>query len=306
MASPSPSATVAFLGTGTMGLPMARNLLRAGFVVRAWNRTREKALALTDDGAEVTATPAEAAAGADVIVTMLADAAAVAAVADGEAAGFLGAADQDAVWAQMSTVGLEGIERCQQLAERSRIALVDAPVLGTKGPAEQGELTVLAAGEPPALARCRPIFEVLGSRILELGPVGAGTRLKLVINHWLVVLVEALAETIALAEALGVDPRRFLDTIKGGGLDTAYAQLKGNAILERRLEASFSLKMARKDAGLVVEAARRQGMDAALARVVAERMQRAIELGHGDEDMAATYWASVEPAERGSSTERGS
>ena len=124
--------TVAFLGTGTMGLPMARNLLRAGFGVRAWNRHPERAAPLAQDGAQVTESATEAAAGADVVVTMLSDADAVIAVADQ----FLPAVDPGPVWAQMSTIGLEGIERCQGLAEEHGIALVDAPVLGTKAPAE--------------------------------------------------------------------------------------------------------------------------------------------------------------------------
>jgi 3-hydroxyisobutyrate dehydrogenase len=291
--APSVPLTVAFLGTGTMGLPMAGNLLRAGLAVRAWNRSRERAEPLARDGALVTDTPAQAAAGADVVVTMLTDAAAVISVAAGEG-GFLGAADRSAVWDQMSTIGVEGIERCEELAQEHGIALVDAPVSGTKAPAEQGQLIVLASGDAASLERCRPIFDAVGSRTLELGPAGAGTRLKLIVNEWLLALVEGVAEAIALAEALDLDPHRFLELIEGGPLDSPYAHQKGNAIIERKFDPSFSLKMARKDAALVVEAAARAGMDAALARLIGERMDRAIDLGHGDEDLAATYWASVD------------
>jgi 3-hydroxyisobutyrate dehydrogenase len=130
---------------------------------------------------------------------------------------------------------------------------------------------------------------VIGSRIEWLGPAGAGTRMKLVVNNWLVGLVAALAESIALAEGLEVDPLRFLDVLDGSAVNTPYAQLKGKAIAAGNFEPSFALKMARKDVGLVLDAARRAGLELEVARAVAQLMDRAIEHGHGDEDLAATY-----------------
>jgi 3-hydroxyisobutyrate dehydrogenase len=127
---------------------------------------------------------------------------------------------------------------------------------------------------------------------VELGDAGEGTRLKLVINSWLVILVEALAETIAFAETIGVDPERFLETIDGGPTGPAYAQLKGKMMIAREFDPAFSLALARKDAQLVLEAAERHGFDAALVEIVARKMDAAIEAGHGDEDMAATIYAS--------------
>jgi 3-hydroxyisobutyrate dehydrogenase len=283
---------VAILGTGIMGFPMARNMARAGLEVRAWNRTREKAEPLRDDGLMVAESPAAAANGADVIVTILSDADATTAVMAGPA-GAASAMPDTAVWAQMATLGLSGIERCAAIAEERGIALVDAPVLGTRKPAEDGELVVLAGGSPEALERCRPVFEAVGRKVVECGEVGAGTRLKLVLNNWVLALVEAVAETIALAEALNIDPARFLETIEGAPMDSPYAQLKGKAILERKLEPSFSLKLARKDVALVIEAAQRHGLDLALPPAIARSFDRAIELGHGDEDMAAAYFASA-------------
>jgi 3-hydroxyisobutyrate dehydrogenase len=134
---------------------------------------------------------------------------------------------------------------------------------------------------------------VVGARIIELGEAGEGTRLKLVINSWLVILVEGLAETIAFAEAIGIDPEKFLETIDGGPTGPPYATLKGKMMIARKFDPSFSLALARKDAGLVLEAAERHGFDAALVEVVARRMDEAIEQGHGDEDMAATFYASA-------------
>jgi 3-hydroxyisobutyrate dehydrogenase len=286
---------VAVLGTGTMGAPMARNLVEAGFEVRAWNRSPDKAEAVADDGGDAAVacpTPADAARGADFVMTVLADGDAVEDTMTGDDGGLAGMAD-DAVWLQMSTVGLVATERLAELASERGIAFVDAPVLGTKQPAEQGELIVLASGPRDARERAKPVFEAVGSKTVELGDAGEGTRLKLVINSWLVTLVEGLAETIAFAEAIGVDPQVFLDTIDGGPLGPVYAQLKGKLMINRDFPAAFSLALARKDAGLVLEAAERHGFDAALVRVIADKMERAIELGHGDEDMAATIYASL-------------
>jgi 3-hydroxyisobutyrate dehydrogenase len=280
---------VAVLGTGVMGAPMARHIAAAGHEVRAWNRTRERAEPLRREGIAVCDEPGEALAGADVAVTMLSDAAAVEAVADPVLAGL---AAGGGVWAQMSTVGVEAIER---LAERSRTAgvpLVDAPVSGTRQPAEQGTLLVLAAGPPDARERCAPVFDAVGSKTAVLGDEpGAATRMKLVLNAWLIALVEGLSEAILLAEGLGVDPRAFIELIDGGPLGPPYAKLKGTLMIDRSYPTSFSLALARKDAQLVAEAAERAGVDAPLARLAAERMGIAVDAGYGDDDMAAAIEA---------------
>jgi 3-hydroxyisobutyrate dehydrogenase len=272
---------VALLGTGTMGAPMGHRLLAAGHSLRVFNRTRSRAQPLAADGAVVCATPAEACAGADVVVTMLADAPAVeAAVAGIDLAG--------AAWAQMSTVGVTATER---LAARGGAAFVDAPVLGSRPQAEAGQLTVLASGA--ARGRCAPVFDAVGARTIDLGDEpGAGTRMKLVLNHWVVALVEGVAETVALAEGLGLDPQAFLDVIDGGPMGPPYAALKGRMIIEREYPPSFSLRLAHKDAGLIVEAADAAGLDLPLPALVRERMGRAIDAGHGDADFAATAEAS--------------
>lgn len=279
--------TIALLGTGTMGAPMARNLLRAGFAVRVWNRTATKAEPLADDGATVTRSPAEAATGATYLITMLHDLDAVAGVAPDA----LAALPPEATWLQMSTVGLEGSRRLAAMAAEHGTTYVDAPALGTKAPAEQGKLTVLACGPQGVHERCERVFEPLAAKTVWLDGELGGTRLKLVMNSWVVALVEATAEAIGLAEGLGLDPRLFLDTIAGGPLDSAYAQTKGAMMLDRDFPASFPLRGAEKDAGLILEAAREAGVDLAVTDAVRRHMARAVELGHGDEDMAATYYA---------------
>ena len=281
--------TVAVLGTGIMGAAMARNILTAGMQVRAWNRTREKAEPLAEDGATVADTPEEAADGADFLLTMLSDASAVEEAVGGD---LLPALAEGGVWLQTSTVGLEGNERLEKLAADGGVSYVDAPVLGTRQPAEQGQLIVLASGPEEVRDRCQPLFDAVGSKTLWLGPAGAGSRLKLVVNGWIVGLLGVLAETIAFAEATGVDPAKFLEVIEGGPLGLPYAQLKGKMMIEEEFPTSFSLELARKDAALVLDAAEKENLEMAVTEAVAARFDEALEAGHGEEDMAAVYQAA--------------
>ena len=215
---------VAVLGTGIMGAPMARNLAAAGHAVRAWNRSPEKAQGL--DGVEPAATIADAVRDAEVVVTMLSDADAVEAVVED-------ALVDGAVLVQTSTIGPEATASVAERAAAAGVPFVDAPVLGTKGPAEQGKLIVLASGPEDVRERVEPVFEAIGSKTLWLGEAGAGSRLKLVVNTWLVSLTEGLAEAIALAEALDLDPQTFLDVIDGGPMGPPYASMKGKLMIER-------------------------------------------------------------------------
>lgn len=287
--------SIAVLGAGIMGAPIAANLAAAGHEVHVWNRTRDKAEAI--DGVAVADSPAEAVAGADIVITMLSDADAVISTF-GDAHD---AIEDGALWLQMSTIGLTGIEQCIALANDRGLAFVDAPVLGTKGPAEQGKLVVLASGPDEVQDRSERIFDVIGQRTLWLGRAGAGTRCKLVANMWILTIVEGLAETIALAEGLGVDPQHFLDAIAGGAMDLPYAHLKGKAMISRSFDPAFSLDNALKDARLVIEAAERHDLDLPLPRLIADRMADAVAAGHGDKDMAAVFYANSGSNEAASS-----
>ena len=212
----------AVLGLGTMGSSIARNLLRAGFEVRVWNRTPAKAEALAADGAYNATSPKDAAADVDVLITMLADGTADLQVMTGSA-GALHALRQGAVWIQMSTIGVEWSEHLAKLAVRHGVVFVDAPVSGSSEPAEKGQLLILASGAWPVRSRVEPIFDVLGRQTLWLERVGDGSRLKLAINNWLAVLVEGMAENLTLSKALGLDPHLFVDTIAGEPLASAFA-----------------------------------------------------------------------------------
>jgi 3-hydroxyisobutyrate dehydrogenase len=210
-----------------------------------------------------------------------------------DADGTLVAMDGGGVWLQTATVGVTAAEELAGLAEQHRVAYVDAPVLGTKEPAEQGELVILASGAEELRERCAPVFEAIGKQTIWVGPAGSGSRLKMVVNNWLLAVTEAAAESLALAEGLGLDPNLFLETMRGGAIDTPYLHVKGEKILKRSLEPSFKLSLAAKDAGLVLDAGRLANVELALARAVRGKMAEAVELGHGDEDMAATYFASA-------------
>jgi 3-hydroxyisobutyrate dehydrogenase len=281
--------TVAVLRTGIMGAAMARNLLSAGMQVRAWNRSREKAEPLEKEGAKVADNPGDPARGAAFILTMLPDADVVERAVGKDV---LSALAEDGVWLQMSTVGEGGNERLAGLAADSGVAYVDAPVLGTKQPAEQGQLIVLASGPEEVRERSEQVFSAVGSKTVWLGEAGEGSRLKLVVNNWIVGLLGVLAETVAFAEATGVDPAKFLETIEGGPIGLPYAQIKGTMRVEEDFPTSFSARLARKDAGLVLDAAEAHDLRMRIAEAVVARFDETIQADHGEEDMAAVYRAA--------------
>jgi len=283
------TVTVAVLGTGIMGAGMARNLVRAGFAVTVWNRNADRARPLAEDGAAVADTPAAAVAEADVVLTMLFDADAV----DEVMAAALPSVRPDALWVQSSTVGVEATERYAELAGRHGLGFVDAPVLGTRQPAEQGTLTVLAAAAQAVRERVTPVLDAVGARTLWVGErPGDGHRLKLVANAWVLSITTATAQSIALAEQLGLDPARFLEVISGGPTDSAYAQLKGKNMITGELSPAFPLAGAVKDAGLILAAIRAAGVDDRLMGAVHALLATAAEAGHTDEDMAAVVHAT--------------
>jgi 3-hydroxyisobutyrate dehydrogenase len=277
--------TIAVLGTGIMGAGMARNWLAAGESVRVWNRTRAKAEPLADAGAQVADDPAAAVDGVDVIVTMLYDADAVERAVRAAAPGLR----PDMLWLQMSTVGVEGTERLAGLAAEFGLTYVDAPVLGTRQPAEQGTLTVLASGPDELRDLVTRLVDPVAAQVRWVGPAGAGSRLKLVVNSWVLTVVAGVADSIALAEGLGLDGAEFLDVIRGGGLDLPYAHLKGDLMLRREFPPSFPVSGALKDARLIVDAGDRAGVDLCVVDAIAGLLDGVAKGGQQDEDLAAMY-----------------
>ena len=261
---------VTVLGTGTMGAGMVRALRRAGIPVRVWNRNSAKAAELRDTGAEAFDTPEDAVAGADVVLTMLLDADAVIEVIR-RAAPAAGT-----VWLQSSTVGIEGADRIAGVARELGLVLVDCPVLGTRKPAEDGALVMLASGPEDSRARIEPVLGALGSKTLWLGEAGAGSRLKLACNAWVLIVTAGIAQSIELTRALGLDPEDFLAAIEGGPLDAPYVHVKSANMLAQDYPVSFGLTGAAKDARLICAALQASGVSDRLTAAVLETMESAI------------------------------
>ncbi|MFD9422006.1 MULTISPECIES: NAD(P)-dependent oxidoreductase [unclassified Streptomyces] len=286
--------TVSVLGTGIMGAAMARNLTRSGHAVRAWNRTRAKAEPLAADGAYIADTPADAVEGADVVLTMLHDGPAALDVVRRAAP----ALRPGAAWVQSTTAGVEAVRELADHAREQGLVFFDAPVLGTREPAEAGQLVVLAAGPAGSRDAVTPVFDAVGARTVwtgEDGAEGSATRLKLVANSWVLAATSAAGEVLALSKVLGVDPESFFGLIEGGPLDMGYLRAKSALVLEGRLSpASFAVSTAEKDARLIVRAGQQHGIRLDVAEASAERFARAAAQGHGGEDMAAAYFASFD------------
>ncbi|MEW2518178.1 NAD(P)-dependent oxidoreductase [Actinacidiphila alni] len=289
----SDTLTVAVLGTGIMGAPMARNLSAAGHEVRAWNRTPARARPLAADGVTVTEDPADAVRGADAVITMLFDGPAVLDVMRTVAP----AVARGTVWAQSSTVGPAALPELAALADEIGAHFLDAPVLGTKPVAEAGQLTVLAAGPEAARPVADRVFDAVGRSTLWLGDdgaSGAASSLKLVLNTWVLAVTHGAAEVMALAKGLGVDPDQVLGAVAGGPLDLPYLRAKSAAIRDGDFAANFTVDAAAKDARLILAAAEAHGVRLDLTAAGATRFDRASAQGHGDDDMAASYFASFD------------
>ena len=276
---------VAVLGLGTIGAGMARSLLRAGMPVDAWNRTPERAADLAAAGAVAHSDPASAVAHAGVVITILSDAAAARSVALD--AGMLAAMQPGAVWAQMGTIGVAATEEMAAVAagQRPDVMFVDAPVSGTRGPAEAGELFILASGPERARPIVEPAFGAIGRTTRWLGEAGAGSRLKLVWNTWLMFLIEGAAEVMALADAVGVDRSEVLDLLGNGRLASPVAAAKARKMDSGDDSPDFALEWAVKDMSLALDAAPGRSLDALAA--LRDRWQRLVDQGFGGLDLSA-------------------
>jgi len=280
-----PLPRVAVLGAGTMGRGMARSLLRNGFGVDAWDRTPEKAAALAADGATAHEDARDAVRDVDVVITMVADADAVNQLAFGS--GMLEALRPQSVWAQMSTIGVTATEELAARAgqERPDVYFADAPVSGTRQPAENGQLLILASAPGQAKPVLEPVFAALGRETRWLGEAGAGSRLKLVMNSWLVFLVEGAAEIMALADSLGVHREQVLEFLREGSLANPAAAAKFAKMDAGDDSPDFALQWALKDIGLAMDASGRRlpGLE-----VVRERWSALVGQGLGDRDVSAS------------------
>jgi 3-hydroxyisobutyrate dehydrogenase len=282
--------TIAFLGMGRMGVPMAANLVRAGYSVRVWNRTAGRTEELAKLGAIPAATPADATRGADVVITMLADGAAVQS-AMYRPMGGLDASHRGQIWVQMSTVGVRWTEQLIKDAEEFGVTFVDAPVSGSEAPARTGDLIILASGPAEAEDRLAGVFGVLGKSAIWLGEAGKGTSAKLVLNNLLVDLVEVTAESLRFAEGLDLDPNAVVELLTQTPLGSPYTLQKARSMLAGDFSPAFALKHAVKDAGLAVDAARDANTGLPLTEALLPAWRHAADTGYAEDDLSVVYAA---------------
>jgi 3-hydroxyisobutyrate dehydrogenase len=290
----APISRVAVLGVGIMGSAMARNLLRAGLAVDVWDRSPEAAARLTGAGAIAHAAADQAVARADVAITMLPDLAAVTSVAIDQ--GMLNALSTGAIWAQMGTIGVGATQHltAKVADQRPDVSFVDAPVSGTRQPAEAGRLLILASGPEAARLALDPVFGALGSRTLWLGEAGAGSRLKLVLNSWLAFLMEGIAESAALADVLNVSHDALREALHGSPLEAPVALMKLAKIDAGDESPDFSLRWATKDVDLAVT----EGGERALpvAAKIERRWQELVDAGLGNADVSVAIHGLAQSA----------
>ncbi len=274
---------IAVLGIGTMGHGMAASSLRAGLATIVWDRHPERTRDLAERGAEVAGTAAEAARRAGIVVTMVPDADAVIAVARDQ--GMLAALPPGAIWVQMGTIGLAGTNAVIAMAghERPDVMLLDAPVSGSKDPAEQGQRIIFASGPADARPRVTPLFDALGHRTVWVGAAGAGTRLKLVNNTWLALGAEAVAASVSLAQRLGLQTETLIGAFEGSPIVSAWQAAKLQRIARGEFSAEFALSLALKDVHLALQAAGEEQL--AVLSCLADEWQRVVEQGLGDQDL---------------------
>ena len=284
-----PRSTVAVIGAGIMGSAMTRNLVAAGLTTRVWDRSAAATGPLGDAGAVVASSAPAAVQDAGVVITMLPTDDVVESVIFDE--GVAGAFADGCVWAQMGTIGVEATLRIRDrlAGQRPGVMFVDAPVSGSKGPAEQGQLLVLASGPAAAESSVGPVFDILGRKTVWLGQVGQGSLMKLIVNAYMSVLIEGVAEAMELADRLGIGHQQLAQVIEGGPLDAPIAEAKLNKMDRGDYAPEFPLEWALKDVDLAIDAA--GGQAPPLLAALSAQWHEAVAAGHGRQDISAARLA---------------
>jgi 3-hydroxyisobutyrate dehydrogenase len=275
---------VGLLGAGLMGSAMARRLVDCGIAVTVWDRDVDQVRNLESRGAAQATGPREVLTEATAVITMLPTAEIVRDVV----APLLEDWPQGTIWLQMSSVGAAEADQLTQVADAHAVAIVDAPVSGSTHPAEHGQLTVLASGPDGARTAVQPIFDALASRVLWVGEAGLGSRLKLAANHWMITMVAALAESMQLCEAMGLDQQHFIALLDGGPLGSPYALQKLDEMQRHEYPAGFPVRLALKDLELVREVQTSSGTPMGVLDAVLERFAAASP-DIANQDLAAIY-----------------
>ncbi|MBI5160107.1 MAG: NAD(P)-dependent oxidoreductase [Micrococcales bacterium] len=276
---------VAFLGLGTMGAAMARNVLRGGHDLTLYNRTTARAAPLVQEGARLASSPADAAAGREILILMLSDDAAVDAVAGGPS-GLLAGLSPGAVVVDMSTVDRGTALRTCESVEARGAAYVDAPVSGSRQPAVDGTLLIMAGGRAAALARARPVLDCMG-RVKHVGPVGHGMAMKLVLATLGAHMVVGLGAGLVMGRKMGLGVPDMLDAIGSGAFASPIFAAKGAKIAARDFAADFRLALLHKDQALVLDTMNEVGAAVPTQAAIVALLEEALAMGLGDLDLCA-------------------
>ena len=283
-----PSDRVGFIGLGIMGKPMAMNLLDAGYPLTVHSRSAGPVDEVVARGATRASGAAEVAAASDVTITMLPDTSDVELVLTG-AGGVLDGASAGALVIDMSSIDPAPTRAMAEAFAKRDVAMVDAPVSGGERGAIDGTLSIMIGGEPDAVARAMPIFEVLGKTIVHVGPSGAGQVTKACNQLVVAATIEAVAEALLLAERSGVDPGKVREALLGGFAGSKILEVHGQRMLDRAFDPGFRIRLHRKDARIVEDAAHATGTPIPSFAVVAEQLQRALDDGDGELDHSGLY-----------------
>lgn len=284
--APRAAPRVGFLGLGTMGAPMAANLLKAGFSVVVWNRTAAKAAPLSDVGAKIGKTPAHVAAEVEVVITMVAQPQDVEAVVLGPD-GVLDGLEPRSVLIDMSTVSPATSRKLAGAVAAKRGEFLDAPVVGSRGPAMDGTLVILVGGLPTTLERCRPMLSAMGKAVIHAGGVGMGSALKLATNLMLAHLAAGFSEGVLLVQRAGLDPRRYLEVLEASTFRSPWYQTKGASMIRRDFIPHFALKHMHKDLRLMGELAEDVNVVLPITRAIQELFAGSEASGKGELDYSA-------------------
>jgi len=269
-----------------MGSRMAQNLLRKGFPVTVWNRTRSRAEALVADGARVASTPAQLMAEVEVACTCLSTPAVLEEAVAGRE-GLFSAARAGQLLIDFSTISPDLARSLEARARALGVDFVEAPVTGSKTGAEKGTLLLMVGGTPAAVERCTPVFQAVGEKVIHCGPVGAGAQVKLAGNALIAAMLQALGEGMLLATKAGVDPAKVLEVVQASGFRSPYFDFKGGALLRRDFSTHFAIDLMFKDLNLFLDSAAEQRVPTPLTAAVREVYALARAAGKGEQDIGA-------------------
>ncbi len=277
---------VGFIGIGAMGTPMANNIHKAGFPLTVYDRNPSKITGFAERGVAVASNCAEVARASDVVMTMIGQVADELDVVLGRA-GVLEGAPPGLTLIDSSTVGIVASRKMAEAAAEKGVVFFDAPVSGSIGPAAEGKLGFMVGGDPQALANVRPVLEALGEKVIHVGPNGAGSAMKVILNLMIGMTVLTVAETITLGRQAGLDPLQMLEILGESSVKSPHLVNKGQQMIDGRFDPAFALKYMQKDFDLIMEAAHELKTPLFTSAIAHQVYTAANVAGYGDLDYAA-------------------